>query len=104
VRRTLLLVLVAVLSLGVPVAGRASATAPPGPSTTAPAQTAPALERDVSECISAVPQPGCGYEPQQAGDRGGWLQWTLFGVMLVALAFIGWRVVLGVRRAAVHDA
>jgi hypothetical protein len=105
VRRTLLLLLVAVLSLGAPVAGTAAATAPPEPSTTAPTQMAPALERDVSECISAVPQPGCGYEPQQAGDRGGWLQWSLFGLMLVGLAFIGWRVVMGVRRAAAaHDA
>jgi hypothetical protein len=100
----LLLLLVAVLSLAVPVAGQASATTPPAPSTTPPAQTAPGLERDVSDCISAVPEPGCGYEPQQAGDRGGWLQWSLFGLMLVALAFIGWRVVIGVRKAATHDA
>jgi hypothetical protein len=103
VRRTLLLLLVAVLSLGAPLAGTASATAPPDPSTTAPVQTSPALERDLSECISAVPKPGCGYQPQQAGDRGGWLQWSLFGLMIVGLAFIAWRVVVGARRNVAHD-
>jgi hypothetical protein len=104
VRRTLLLLILAVLALGAPVAGTASATAPTDPSTTAPLQTSPPMERDLSECLSAVPKPGCGYAPQQAGDRGGWLQWTLFGVMIVGLAFIGWRVVIGVRRNVAHDA
>lgn len=103
-RRTLLLLLVAVLSLGAPVAGTASATAPPDPSTSAPLQTSPPTERELSECLSALPKPGCGYEPQQAGDRGGWLQWTLFGLMIVGLAFIGWRVVSGARRNVAHDA
>lgn len=104
VRRTLLLLLVAVLSLGAPAAGTAWATDTPPSSTTAPVQTAPPLERDLTECISAVPKPGCGYEAQQPGDRGGWMQWSLFGLMLVALGFIGWRVVIGVRRAASRDA
>lgn len=100
----MLLLLVAVLSLGAPAVGTASATAPPDPSTTVPLQTTPPMERDISECISAVPKPGCGFKPQQAGDRGGWLQWTLFGVMLLGIAFIGWRVVVGVRRNATRDA
>jgi hypothetical protein len=105
VRRSILLLLVALLSLGAPVAGTALASSPPPPTTTAPAQTAPPLERSESECVGhAVQLPGCGYKPQQPGDRGGWLQWTLFGLMLVGLAFIAWRVVIGVRRGAARDA
>jgi hypothetical protein len=102
VRRWLLLLLVAAFAFGVPVSGTASAAAPPQPTT--PLQTTPPLEHDLSECISALPPPGCGYKPQQAGDRGGWMQWTLFGMMLVGLAFIGWRVVVGLRRVPAHDA
>jgi hypothetical protein len=105
VRRSLLLLLVAVLSLGAPAAGTALASTPPEPTTSAPLQTSPPLERLESECVGhAVQLPGCGYKPQQAGDRGGWMQWTLFGLMLVGLAFIGWRVVIGVRRSAARDA
>lgn len=55
------------------------------------------LERDLSECISAVPKPGCGREPTQAGDRGGFLQLALFGVMMTGLVVIGWRVTTAVR-------
>lgn len=55
------------------------------------------LERDLSECISAVPKPGCGREPTQAGDRGGSLQLALFGVMMAGIVVIGWRVSTAVR-------
>jgi hypothetical protein len=55
------------------------------------------LERDLSECISAVPKPGCGREPTQAGDRGGSLQLALFGVMMTGVVVIGWRVTAAVR-------
>lgn len=104
-RRTILLLLVAVLALAAPAAGTALATAPPEPSTSAPLQTSPPLERPESECVGhAVQLPGCGYKPQQPGDRGGWMQWSLFGLMLVGLAFIGWRVVIGVRRNVPRDA
>lgn len=54
-------------------------------------------ERDLSECISAAPKPGCGREPTHAGDRGGSLQLVLFGLVVAAMAGIGWRIVASVR-------
>lgn len=50
--------------------------------------------RDLSECISAVPKPGCG-----STARGGWRQGLVFGVMVAGLAVIGWQVTRTVRRA-----
>lgn len=47
------------------------------------------LEKEPSECIGFLPEPGCGKEPQQAGDRGGALQWLVFGVILTGVATIG---------------
>ena len=47
------------------------------------------LEKEPSECIGFLPKPGCGKEPQQAGDRGGALQWLVFGVILTGVATIG---------------
>lgn len=50
-------------------------------------------ERDLSECISAVPKPGCGSEA-----RGGWRQTAVFALVVAGLGFIAWRVVAGARR------
>ncbi|MGA0862464.1 MAG: hypothetical protein ACO3RB_01085 [Ilumatobacteraceae bacterium] len=47
------------------------------------------LERDPSECIGFLPKPGCGKEPEQAGDRGGVLQWTIFGLILGGVGTVG---------------
>ena len=47
------------------------------------------LENDPSECIGFNPKPNCGYEPQDAGERGGALQITLFFVLMAALGVIG---------------
>lgn len=47
------------------------------------------IENDPSECLGFLPKPGCGYEPTDAGERGGSLQITLFLVMIGALAVIG---------------
>lgn len=47
------------------------------------------LENDPSECINFNPRPNCGKKPQQAGDRGGALQYTVFAVMLGGLAVVG---------------
>jgi hypothetical protein len=38
---------------------------------------------------SALPQLGCGTEPQASGDRGGVMQWATFGVVMLGLATIG---------------
>lgn len=47
------------------------------------------LERDPSECIGFLPKPGCGKEPEQAGDRGGALQWTVFALILGGVGTVG---------------
>jgi hypothetical protein len=51
-------------------------------------------DRDISECISAVPRPGCGSEA-----RGGWHQTLVLLAILVGLSLIAWRVVAGARKA-----
>ncbi len=48
--------------------------------------------RDLSECITAVPKPGCGSEA-----RSDWHQGLVLGVMIAGLVVIGWRIVRGVR-------
>jgi hypothetical protein len=50
-------------------------------------------DRGISECISAVPKPGCGSE-----ERGGWHQQLVFLALVGGLAFIGWRIVAGARK------
>lgn len=47
------------------------------------------LEKEPSECIGFLPEPGCGKEPQQAGDRGGALQWTVFAIIIAGVATVG---------------
>ena len=51
-------------------------------------------DRDLSECLSALPRPGCGSEA-----RGGWRQTAIFVAMLGGLAFIAWRIIASSRRA-----
>jgi hypothetical protein len=75
----------------------AAAQAPPTTTPTSPTSVAdnPFIppNKDLSTCVSANPQPGCGSKAQ-----GGWRQFLVFAVVVVALAFIGWRVVTIVRR------
>ena len=47
------------------------------------------LENEPGECIGFLPKPGCGKKPEQAGDRGGSLQYITFAVMLGGLGVIG---------------
>jgi hypothetical protein len=50
-------------------------------------------DRDLSDCISVLPKPGCGSEA-----RGGWGQTAILGALLVGLGIIGTRVVMSIRR------
>jgi hypothetical protein len=50
-------------------------------------------DRDLTDCVSSLPKPGCGSEA-----RGGWRQGLVFAVVVAGLGFIGWRIALGVRR------
>jgi hypothetical protein len=51
-------------------------------------------DRPIGDCISAAPKPGCGSEA-----RGGWRQGLVMLALVLGLAFVGWRIVAGVRRA-----
>lgn len=51
-------------------------------------------DRAISDCVSAVPKPGCGSKA-----RGGWHQYLVAIAMFGGLAFVGWRIVAGARRA-----
>jgi hypothetical protein len=81
-----------VLALG--WAGAAAATAPPAPPDTIPTTANEFLpeDRDLSDCVSALPQPGCGSEA-----RGGWRQAIVLVFIGLALAFIVWRIVRNAR-------
>ena len=50
-------------------------------------------DRDLSECISALPRPGCGSKA-----HGGWRQTLVFVLVVAGLAFIGWRIIRAARR------
>ena len=49
--------------------------------------------RDLSECISSLPKPGCGSDARSDLAQG-----VLFGVLIAALVFIAWRIVRSSRR------
>jgi hypothetical protein len=51
-------------------------------------------DRDLDDCVSALPQPDCGSKA-----RSGWRQWVIFGLLVAALSFIAWRIVRSIRRA-----
>jgi hypothetical protein len=54
---------------------------------------------------SVIPKPNSGSVPQQAGDRGGALQLGLFGVLVLALAFIGAVIIRStMRNSRIRDA
>lgn len=91
--RRVLLIVVALLAVSAP----ASASVPPDTSPPDTVNDFMDLERDVTECISSNPLPGCGREPTSPGDRGGWQQLLLFGVMLGGMAVIFVRVYFSVR-------
>ncbi len=56
------------------------------------------LQEDPAQCINSNPRPNCGKAPEQPGDRGGWLQYTVFGIMIAGLSFIGFKMFRGVAR------
>lgn len=101
--RRILLIVVALFAVSAP----ASASVPPDTSVPESPTSEPSppdtvndfmdLERDVTECISSNPLPGCGREPTGPGDRGGWQQLLLFGIMLGGMAVIFVRVFFSVR-------
>jgi hypothetical protein len=71
---------------------------PPDTSVTAITDNDFIPDRDLDDCVSALPQPGCGSQA-----RSGWRQWVIFGLLVVALSFIGWRIVRSIRKAQRSD-
>lgn len=49
--------------------------------------------RDLSECISALPEPDCGSEA-----RGGSRQLLIFGLVVLSMILIGARIAYGVHK------
>jgi hypothetical protein len=43
---------------------------------------------DLNCAKPGVERPNCGVKPQQAGDRGGWLQYTVWALLIVGLIVI----------------
>lgn len=101
IRRILTTALFAIaLALGVGLVGSSTAHATTPPADTQPPTTENEfmnLERDVTSCISSIPQPGCGREPTSSSDRGGWQQLLLFFIMFLGMSFIFYRVYRSVR-------
>lgn len=91
--------LVAVLFLiGVALAG--PATASPASAGTEPVDPPPITvneffpqDRSLSDCLSALPKPGCGSEA-----RGGMHQTAVFAALVLGLLVIGTRIVFAIRR------
>lgn len=69
----------------VPVAPSPS-PAPPAAAAAGPATTLPPPDRGVPGKI--IPEPDSGIPPQSPGDRGGWQQWAVFGVIVAGVATI----------------
>jgi len=59
-----------------------------------------AASADAIEMAGTVPDdaghsigsPDAGPRPQQSGDRGGWAQLSILGLLVVAVSFIMWRI------------
>jgi hypothetical protein len=47
------------------------------------------LVNEPSECLNSNPRPNCGKKPQSSGDRGGWMQYTVFLIMLAGVGVVG---------------
>lgn len=87
-RRSLVVLLAVVVSVLAPVTSDAfAATSPTEPPVTL------ADGKSLTECISALPKPGCTTRREADGH-----QLAVLGVMAVGIAFIGWRVTSGVRK------
>src|SRR5687767_835616 len=102
VRRLVLAMTALLIPMAAMTAAPAAAAAPASvvvatasPPTTPPVTDNPFLpqDKDLTECISANPEPGCGSKA-----RGGWRQALTFVIVALAMAFIGWRIVVIVRR------
>ena len=85
-----------------PAAGQTSDPATTQPTTTeAPgADRSPSPPQTVPDGLgNSLPRPTAGPEPDDAGDRGGWLQFALLAAMVAAASFVLSRLFRTGRRA-----
>ena len=87
---------IALLTIAVPGVSTASNTPVGTTDTSVPAVYD--LENVPSECIGFLPKPNCGKEPQDAGERGGALQYIVFGMMMLGLGVIAIGIVRSTKR------
>jgi hypothetical protein len=66
---------------------------PAGPEVVGTANEFIPEDANLSDCVSALPRPGCGSEA-----RGGWRQTLVFAVIVAILVVIGVRLAVAVRR------
>ncbi len=52
-------------------------------------------QQNLTDCVGTVQLPNCGGDNPNKGDAQMYLT---FGVMLAGMAFIGWRIVVGLQR------
>lgn len=73
----------------------AATTASPEPSPEPPVTANEFLpeDRDLSDCVGALERPGCGSD-----ERGGPLLNLVFVLVIAGMAFIFWRIIIGVRK------
>ena len=98
----ILIVIAAALALGVPAGG---VTAVGGNGRISNLRTAPDPEppitaneflpedRNLSDCVGVLEKPGCGSE-----ERGGPMMTLVFALVIGGMAFVFWRVIVGVRK------
>lgn len=78
-------VLLTIAPFGLSVANATDTTVPQSPDSTYVYD----LEREPADCIGFLPKPGCGKKPEQAGDRGGPLQYLTMGIMAIGVGIVG---------------
>jgi hypothetical protein len=49
-------------------------------------------DRNISDCVGTMERPNCG-----SRTKGGYQMYATFAALLLGMAFIGWRIFLGVR-------
>ena len=75
----------------------ALATNAPSPDTSIPAVYD--LENEPSECIGFLPKPGCGKKPEDAGERGGALQYLVFAIMIAGITIVNVAITRNVKKS-----
>ena len=87
VRRSLLAFLIT-LCVAVPTAPAFAQTDTTQPALAGAPADSVVEEADLTCAQPGVVRPNCGVKPQQAGDRGGSLQYAVWAVLIVGLALV----------------